>query len=43
MSVIVKRNGPEGPGDENRTTEKEKARRKKTKLTFNIQILVFMS
>jgi len=30
VSVIVKRNGPEGTGDGKRTTrEKEKARRKK--------------
>jgi hypothetical protein len=29
MSVIAKRNGPEGRGDEKRTREKEKARRKK--------------
>jgi hypothetical protein len=28
MSAIVNRSGPEGPGDENRITEKEKTGRK---------------
>jgi hypothetical protein len=39
MSVIVNRSVPEGPGDENRTTEKETTRRKNLNSQYILKFL----